>query len=111
MKKIVFLFALSLVACKSPEETKETEVKPEPEVVVPNYDHLKGKKVLVLKVDDWSDWSMWNETRTRVQGHIYAGETSTIIEAKDIQGVLRYKVTNSEGQTGFIQADVCKLIE
>ena len=67
--------------------------------------------MLVLKVDDWSDWSMWNETRTRVQGHIYAGETSTIIEAKDIQGVLRYKVTNSEGQTGFIQADVCKLIE
>ena len=45
MKKILFLFALSLVACSSPEETKETEVKPEPEVVVPNYDHLKGKKV------------------------------------------------------------------
>ena len=106
MKKIVFLFALGLMACSNQEEIKPAPIQ---EVVVPNYDSLVGKEVLILKVDDWSDWSMWNETRTKVQGHIYAGQTSTILEAKEIQGVLRYKVNNSNGEEGFIQSEVCEV--
>ena len=106
MKKILFLFALSLVACSGQEEKEPLPVQ---EVVVPNYDSLVGKEVLILKVDDWSEWSMWNITRTKVQGHIYAGETSTILKAREIQGVLRYKVSNSEGQVGYIQSDVCEV--
>ncbi|MEJ6566527.1 MAG: hypothetical protein QNL40_04135 [Flavobacteriales bacterium] len=105
MKKILFLFALSLVACSSPEEPIAT---PQPEVITPNYDSLVGKEVIILTEDGWSDWSMWNEERTKSQGHIFAGETSTILEAKIIQGSLRYKVTNSKGESGFILADVCK---
>lgn len=46
--------------------------------------------------DGWSDWSMWNEERTKSQGHIFAGETSAILKSKEIQGSLRYKVTNSD---------------
>ena len=46
--------------------------------------------------DGWSDWSMRNEERTKSQGHIFAGETSAILKSKEIQGSLRYKVTNSD---------------
>ena len=107
MKKTLLLLPLIIIACsggQKPEESHTTQ-----EVVVPNYDSLVGKEVLILKVDDWSDWSMWNITRTKVQGHIYAGETSTILKAREIQGVLRYKVRNSEGQVGYIQSDVCEV--
>lgn len=106
MKKIVFLFALGLMACSNQEEIKSAPIQ---EVVVPNYDSLVGKEVLILKVDDWSDWSLWNEERTKVQGHIYAGETSSILVAKEIKGDLRYKVTNSIGEQGFVNAEVCKV--
>jgi len=94
------------MACSNNEEIKPVPVQ---EVVVPNYDSLVGKEVLILKVDGWSDWNMWNEERTKVQGHIYAGETSTILEAKEIQGVLRYRVANSSGEEGFIQSEVCEV--
>ena len=107
MKKTLLLLPLFIIACsggQEPEESLTTQ-----EVVLPNYDSLVGKKILVLKVDGWDDWSMWNEERTKIQGHIYAGETSIIVEAKDIQGVLRYKVSNSEGQVGYIQSDVCEV--
>lgn len=107
MKKLLFLFTLSLVACSGQEEVKEP--MPVQEVVVPNYDSLVGKEVLILKVDEWNDWSMWNEERTMVQGHIYAGETSSILEAKEIKGDLRYKVANSKGEQGFVNAEVCEL--
>lgn len=106
MKKILFLLALSLAACSNKEVPQQQTTK---ETVVPNYDSLVGKQVLILEVDDWKDWSMWNEERTKVQGHIYAGETSSILVAKEIKGDLRYKVTNSKGEQGFVSAEVCEV--
>lgn len=108
MKKLLLLLPLIMLACSGGQESNEAQ-SPQ-EVILPNYDSLVGKQILVLKVDGWDDWSMWNETRTKVQGHIYAGETSTILEAKELQGSLRYKVTNSRGQIGYLQSDVCELV-